>query len=193
MTSQLKVTQDITVSCTTKTNAFSNYNPNTKQYYKPDTCKFDPSGIPCNILPSQILYNGGCTWTSLATATGTTPNCTISSVLLELPSKDDDPADYTTDIVSSIPIRNFDGKTVPNQYLFQIHDRYTFTKTLDKMDNIADSPTKKTLVAPTPPISLIDSIPACPKHGCKIIYNSSKKCHTGFIVISVDGTPRFSC
>ena len=46
--------QDIALGCSTKTNAISIYNPTTKQYYKPDTCKFIPVRLSCDRFPSQI-------------------------------------------------------------------------------------------------------------------------------------------
>ena len=51
-----KAMQGIAVGCSTKTNALSVYNPIAKQYYEPDTYKFDPSRLPCNEFPSQIRY-----------------------------------------------------------------------------------------------------------------------------------------
>ena len=49
----------IAVGRSTKTNALSVYNPVTKQYYEPDTYKFDPSCLPCTEFPSRINYDGG--------------------------------------------------------------------------------------------------------------------------------------
>ena len=44
---QAKAMIGIAVGHATKTNALSVYNPITKQYYKPDTYKFNPSRLPC--------------------------------------------------------------------------------------------------------------------------------------------------
>jgi hypothetical protein len=48
----------ITIRQSTKTNALSIYNPITKQYYDPDTYKFDPSRLPCTDFPAQSHYDG---------------------------------------------------------------------------------------------------------------------------------------
>ena len=45
-TFQSKSMIGIAVGRSTKTNALSIYNPTTKQYYKPDTYKFNPSRLP---------------------------------------------------------------------------------------------------------------------------------------------------
>ena len=136
---------------------------------------------------------GGYTRTSTATATRTTRNRTPPGMPSKLPSKDGNLANYTTAIVSSIPIRNSAGDTMPNQYLLQHYDGSTFTKTLAKMDKIADSPINKTRSAPTPSLPLINSLPSWLQHGCKVTYNSGSEYHKGFIMISGDGTARFSC
>ena len=49
---------------------------------------------------------------------------------IKLPSHDDDPADYTTAIVSSIPIRTAEGDAVQDTYLLQYRDNSTVTRTL---------------------------------------------------------------
>ena len=55
---QSKAMIDIAVGCSTKTNALPVYNPVTKQYYEPDTYKFDPSRLPSPVhqvpLPDQL-------------------------------------------------------------------------------------------------------------------------------------------
>ena len=51
-------------------------------------------------------------------------------MILKLPSQDKDSADYTTAIVSSIPIRDPEGDMVLNQYLLRHHDGSTITKTM---------------------------------------------------------------
>ena len=56
---QSKAMIGIAVGRSTKTNALSIYNPITKQYYEPDTYKFDPSRLPCTEFPAQIHYDGG--------------------------------------------------------------------------------------------------------------------------------------
>ena len=45
-TFQYKSMIGIVIGRSTKTNALSVYNPITKQYYDPDTYKFDPSRLP---------------------------------------------------------------------------------------------------------------------------------------------------
>ena len=58
-TFQSKSVIGIVVGQSTKTNALSYYNPITKQYYDPDTYKFEPSRLPCTKFPSQIHFDGG--------------------------------------------------------------------------------------------------------------------------------------
>ena len=49
----------IPVGRSTKTSTLSVYNPITKQYYEPETYKFDPSRLPRNKFLSCIHYDGG--------------------------------------------------------------------------------------------------------------------------------------
>ena len=51
-------------------------------------------------------------------------------MLLKIPSNKDEDDNYTTAIVSSIPIQDPSGNNVPFQYLLQLQDGSTFTKTL---------------------------------------------------------------
>ena len=169
------------------------YNPTTKQYYKPDNYKFDPSRLPCNKFPSQIYYNGALHADLYRHSHKNTPEQYPSGMILKLSRKDDDPADYTTAIVSSIPIRNSAGNAVPNQYILQHHNGSTFTKKLSKRDKVADSPINKTRSVPTPSLPLSDSLPIWLQHGCKITYNHDGEYHKGFIMISDDGATHFSC
>ena len=111
---------------------------------------------------------------------------------LKIPSNKDDNGDYTTAIVSSIPIREPSVNTVPYQYLLQLHDGSTFTKTLTEMDVISDSPTNKTRVAPNPYLPVVDSLPAWFQHGCKVAYKHAGDFHKVFIIIGRDGAARFS-
>ena len=60
------------------------------------------------------------------------------------------------------------------------------------MDEIADSPINKTRVAPTPSMLLITSIPAWLQHGSKVSYGHKGQFHKGFMMITSDGTARFS-
>ena len=112
---------------------------------------------------------------------------------IKLPSHDEDAADYTTTIVSSIPIRDPEGDVVPNQYLLQHHDGSTITKTLVEMDELVDSPINNTHSVPNLSLPLVDSLPAWLQHGCKVTYDHDGEFHKGFIMILDDGTARFSC
>ena len=105
---------------------------------------------------------------------------------LKIPINKDDNGDYTTAIVSSIPIREPSVNTVPYQYLLQLHDGSTFTKTLTEMDVIADFPINKTRGAPTPYLPVLDSLPAWLQHGCKVTYDHAGDFHKGFRVDSVN-------
>ena len=49
---QAKAMVGIAVGRSTKTNALSVYSPTTKQYYEPDTYKFEPSRLPCSEYPN---------------------------------------------------------------------------------------------------------------------------------------------
>ena len=66
----------------------------------------------------------------------------------------------TTAIVSSISIRDGKGNALPGQYLLQFHDGITVTKTLAKMDEIADSPANKTNTTLNPSLPVVNSLPA---------------------------------
>ena len=85
--------------------------------------------------------------------------------------------EYTTAIILSIHIRDPSGNTIPCQYLLQLHDGSTFTKTLTKIDAIANSPINKTCVAPNPYLPVINSLPAWLQHRCKITYNHTGEFH----------------
>ena len=112
---------------------------------------------------------------------------------LKIPSNEDDNENYTTAIVSSIPIRDPSGNTVPCQYLLQIHNGYTFTKTLTKLDAISDSPINKTWVAPNTSLPVVDSLTAWIQHGYKFTYDHAGEFHKDFIMIGSDGAASFSC
>ena len=112
---------------------------------------------------------------------------------------DDDEDDCTTAIVSSIPICDGDGNTVPSQYLLQLHNGTTITKTLVEMDEIADSPANKTTVALNPSLPIVDSLPAWLQHGSKVTYDHAGEFHKGFIAtaqpascVAVNDPPRKS-
>ena len=111
---------------------------------------------------------------------------------LKIQSNEDND-NYTTDIVSSIPIRDQSGNTVPCKYLLQLHDDSTFIKTLTEMDTIVDYPINKTRVDPNPSLPVIESLPAWLQHGFKVTYDHAGEFHKGFIMIGRDGTARFSC
>ena len=144
----------IAVGRSTKTNALSIYNPLTKQYCETYTYKFDPSRLPCTDFPSQIHYDGGLHANLYHHSHKNTPEQYLPGMSLKIPSNKDDNY-YTTDIVSSIPIRNPSGNTVPFQYPLQLHDGSTFTNTLTEMDAIANSPINKTSVAPNPYLPVV--------------------------------------
>ena len=151
----------ITVGRSTKTNALFIYNPITKQYYEPDMYKFDLSCHPCTKFPSQIHYDGGLHAELYHhSLTKNTPELYLLGMPLKTPINKYDGNNYTTDIVVSTPIHYLEGNTMPYQYLIQIHDGSTFTKSLTKMDVIADSPINKTRVAPNPSLPVVDSLPA---------------------------------
>ena len=188
-----KAMQGIAVGRSTKTNALSVYNPITKQYYEPDTYKFDPSRLPCNEFPSQIHYDGGLYADLYRHSHKNVPEPYPPGMPLKIPSGKDPAEDYTTAIVSSIPIRDSEGATVPSQYLLQLHDGTTLTKTLSEMDEIADSPINKTAVSPSPSLPILDSLPSWLQHGSKVTYDHGGEFHKGFIMVLPDGTARFSC
>ena len=150
----------ISVARSTKTNALSVYNPTTKNYYKPDTYKFDPSCLPCNELPSCIHYNGGLMADLYRHRHKNVPEPCPPGMTLKLPSHSNDSADYTPAIVSFIPICDPEGNTIPNQYLLQHHNGSTITKTLVKIDELVDSPINNTRSVPNPSHLLVDSLPA---------------------------------
>ena len=112
---------------------------------------------------------------------------------IKLPSHDADSADYTTAIVSSIPIRTAEGDAVPDRYLLQHHDGSTVTKSLMEMDELADSPINKTRSSPTPSLPIITRLPAWLQHDEKVTYDHNGEFHKGFIQITTDGAARFSC
>ena len=95
--------------------------------------------------------------------------------------------------MSSIPIRDAAGDTVPGQYLLQLHDGTTITKSLVEMDEIADSPANTPSVAPNPSLATVDSLPAWLQHNAKVTFDHAGEFHKGFIMIGRDGTARFSC
>ena len=183
----------IAVGRSTTTNALSVYNPITKHYYEADTYKFDPSRLPCTEFPAQIHYDGGLHADLYRHSHRNVPEPYPPGTPLKIPGTDDDNDACTTAIVSSIPIRDGDGNTVPGQYLLQLHDGTTVTKTLVEMDEIADSPANKTTVALNPSLPIVDSLPAWLQHGSKVTYNHAGEFHKGFIMIGRDGAARFSC
>ena len=177
----------IAVGQSTKTNALSVYNPITNQYYEPDMYKFDPSTSPAP-SPSHIsTMMGNYTLTSTATAKKNTPETYPPGMPLKIPSNKDDDNNYTTSVVSSIPIRDLLGITVPCQYLLQIHDGSTFTKILTKMNAITNFPINKTRVAPNPSLPVVESLPAWLQHCFKVTYNHAEEFHNLFIMIYCDG------
>ena len=95
--------------------------------------------------------------------------------------------------MSSIPICDGGGNNVPRQYLLQIHDGTTTTKTLVEMDGITDFPAKKTSVALNLFLPLVDSLPAWLKNDSKVTYDHPTEFHKGFLVIGYDGAASFSC
>ena len=119
----------IAVGRSTKTNALSIYNPTTKQYYEPDTYISNPSRLTCTKFPSHIHYYGGLPAYLYRHSHKNTPEPYPPGMPLKIPSnKDND--NYTTVIVSSIPICDPSGNTVSCQYLLQLHYGSTFTNTL---------------------------------------------------------------
>ena len=192
-TFQSKAMIGIAVVRSNKTNALSFYNPITNQYYNTDTYKSDPYRLPCTDFPSQIHYDGGLHADLYRHIHKNTPDPYPPSIPLKIPSNKDNNNNYTTATVSSIPIRDLPGNTVTCKYLLHLHDVYTFTKTLTKMDAIADSPINKTRFAPNPYLLVINSLPAWLQHGCKVTYDHSGEFHKGFIMIGCDGAACFSC
>ena len=90
-------------------------------------------------------------------------------------------------MLSSIPIRDGEVNALPGQYLLQINNDTTTTKTLTEMDKIADSPANKTSTALNPSLPVVDSLPAWLQHGSKVTYNYAGEFHKGFIIIGCDG------
>ena len=133
-TFQSKSMIGIAVGRSTKTNALSIYNHTTKQYYEPYTYTFYPYHLPCTKLPSHIHYDRGLHADLYHHSHKNTPELYPLGMPLKIPSNEDDDKNYTTDIVSSIPIRDPSGNTVPCQYLLQLHDGSTFTKALTRMN-----------------------------------------------------------
>ena len=104
---------------------------------------------------------------------------------LKLQRNDDNNDDFTTVIVSSIPIRDPTGSVLPYQYMLQLHDGTTTTKTLSEMDEIADSPTNKTKAPPTPSFPFIDVLLSWLQHGSKVTLDKDGEFHKGFIMTAL--------
>ena len=95
--------------------------------------KFDPSRLPCTKFPSQIHCDGGLHADLYRHSHKNTPEPYLPGMSLKIPSNKDDNNNFTTAIVSSIPIRNPTRNTVPWQCILQLHGGSTVTKTLTKM------------------------------------------------------------
>ena len=177
----------ITVGQSTKNNNLSIYNTITKQYYELDTYNFDPYRLPCTEFPSQIHYDGGLHADLNRHSHKNTSEPYPPGMPLKTPSNEDNnnnnENNYTTAIFSFIPIRDLLDNTVPCQFILQLHDSSTFTKTLTKMDAIADSPIDKTRVAPNPSLPVVDSPPAWLQHGYKITYKHAGEFQKDFIML----------
>ena len=105
-TFQSKAMIGIAIVRPTKITALSVYNPITKQYYDPDTYKFDPSRLPCTDFSSQIHYDGRLNSDLYCHIHKNTPELYLPGMPLKIPSNKDDNNEYTTAIVLSIPIRD---------------------------------------------------------------------------------------
>ena len=101
-------------------NALSVYNPVTKQYYEPDTYKFDPSRLLCTEFPSRINYNGGLHADLNRHSHINVPEPYPPGTLFKIPAADGGNDKCTTAIVLSIPIRDGKGNALPGQYLIQL-------------------------------------------------------------------------
>ena len=163
-TFQSKAMIGIAVVRSTKTNDLSFYNPITNQYYDTDTYKSDPYRLPCTDFPSQIHYDGGLHADLYRHINKNTPDPYPPSMPLKIPSNEENNNNYTTATALFIPIRDPSGNIVTCQYILQIYDGSIFTKTLTEMDVIANSPIKKTRVAPNPYLPVIVSLPAWLQH-----------------------------
>ena len=183
----------IAVGRSTKTNALSVYNPVTNQYYEPDTYKFDPSRLPCTEFPSRINYDGGLRAELYRHSHRNVPEPYPSGTQFKIPAADGNHDECTTAIVSPIPIRDGKGNALPGQYLLQLHDGTTMTKTLAEMDEIADSPANKTSTTLNPSLPVVESLPALLQHGSKVAYDYACELHKGFSMIGRDGGVQFSC
>ena len=183
----------IAVGRSTKTNALSVYNPVTNQYYEPDTYKFDPSRLPCTEFPSRINYDGGLRAELYRHSHRNVPEPYPPGTPFKIMAADGNDDECTTAIVSSILIRDGKGNALPGQYLLQLSDGTTTTKTLAEMDKIADSLANKTSTTLNPSLPVVDSLPAWPQHGSKATYEHAGEFHKGFIMIGRDGGARFSC
>ena len=180
----------IAVGRSVKTNALRVYNPTTKQYYEPDTYKFDLSRRPSNEWPDKIQYDGGL-YVNLYRDVhhNTVPEPYPPGMPFKLV---DDNGDIVTTIVSSIPIRNTEGSIVPDQYLLQAPNGSTIRKTLAEMDELADTPANKYIPVDCS-LPMVTSLPVWLQHKSKVSMFKDGEYHKGFIIQASDGTHRFSC
>ena len=186
-----KAMQGIAVGRSRSTNALLVYNPSTRKYYEPDSYKFDPSCLPSTEFPGKIRYDGGIYAdlyrdTQRDVSEPYPPGTTFKLA----PSEDS--TDYTTAIVSSIPIRTKDGLPDPDKYLLTCPDGTQLTKTLDEMDAIADTPANRSPAPSNPSLPTVATLPPYFQHGSKVLFDKDGEFHKGFIILKPDGTYRFS-
>ena len=172
----------IAVGRSTKINALSVYNP------------IDPSRLPRNKFPSRIHYDGGLVADIYRHSHNniTEPYC--PGMPIRLLSHDNNLADYTTTIISSIPIRTAKDNTVHITYLLQHHAISTITNTLMEMNKLVGFPIKTPALL-SPRLSLLSTTfpHTWLQHSKKVTYNHGGKFQKGSIAITADGTARFSC
>ena len=101
--------------------------------------------------------------------------------------------DFTTAMVSSIPMREPNGDVDPGKYLLQRHDGTTLTKTLMEMDEIADLPANKKESIADPSHLAVNGVLVWLQHNCKVTFDHKGEFHKGFLKMGKDGNMHFSC
>ena len=180
----------IAVGRSIKTNALRVYSPSTKNYYEPDTYLFDPSRRPSNEWPDKIQYDGGL-YINLYRDShrNKVPEPYPPGMPFKLASDD---GELVTTLVSSIPIRTSDGNPVRDQYLLQKPDGSTVRKTLQEMDELADTPVNKCIPVNSS-LPLVTSLPVWLQNKSKVSMFKDGEYHKGFVSMSSDGKFQFSC
>ena len=189
---QSNAMQGIAVGRSSKTNGLLVYHPGTKKYYEPDTYKFDPSRLPCNEWPNRNLrYDGGLIAGLYRDGHSNVPEPYPPGMPFRIILED---GSDTTAIVSSIPFRDASGDVVSDKYHLQCSDGSLLPKTLLELDELAASPANQAAVQRSKPdLPEVASLPVWLQHGSKVTFDKDGEFHKGFIIMSPNGVPRFSC